>query len=197
MRIRKQNRLNSFDYSKDGSYFVTFCIKDKECYFGKIENEQLFHSDFGKIVVNSIEWLKGQYPDIRIHEYVVMPDHVHLLIEINRNISNEMVCIVGEGSDLPLQTNKIKSLSELIGALKTVSSKNIRLNGCSGFAWQRSFYDQIIKSSDHFDNVKNYIIDNPKRWCKSSVRSRPDATIVFLHQIHFHIPYTCTHLSGK
>lgn len=166
MRIRKQNRLNSFDYSKDGSYFVTFCVKNRNPHFGKIEDGEMQHSLFGEIVIESIQWLNEHYSYVLIHEYVVMPDHVHLLIEINRNISNEMMCIVVEGCDLPLHTNKIKSLSELIGALKTVSSKNIRLNGCSGFEWQRSFYDQIIRSSDHFDHVKNYIIDNPKRWCK-------------------------------
>lgn len=153
--------MNSFDYSKDGSYFVTFCIKGKECYFGKIENEQLFHSNFGEIVVGTIDWLRNQYSYIQIHEYVVMPDHVHLLIEINRGI-------VESGQDLTLQQSsvKIKSLSELMGALKTVSSKNIRLNGCPDFEWQRSFYDQIIRSPDHFYRVKNYIIDNPKRWRK-------------------------------
>lgn len=163
MRERKSNRLDSFDYSKDGSYFVTFCAKNREYILGEIIDKEMKHSFLGEIVAESIEWLKEQYSYIRIHEYAIMPDHVHLLIEINR---------VGTGRDLSLQHRdlslhippKIKSLSELIGALKTVSSKNIRLNGYPDFEWQRSFHDQIIRSPEHFERVKEYIIDNPRRW---------------------------------
>ena len=158
MYHRKQNRLNSFDYSKDGTYFVTFCIKDKNPHFGKVLNNEMSHSTFGKIVIESIEWLKTQYSYIQIHRYIVMPDHVHALIEINR------VNPVVTGRDLSLPVTKIKSLSELIGALKTVSSKKIRLNGCPEFEWQRSFYDQIIQNPEHFENAMNYINENPKRW---------------------------------
>ena len=174
MREKKTNRLKSFDYSKDKDYFVTFCVKDRKHYFGTIENDEMNHSLFGKIVAESIEWLKDQYSYVLIHEYVVMPDHVHILIEINRNLMENMGD-AEEMSNLSLCTTKrntlpkIKSLSELIGALKTVSSKNIRLNGLD-FEWQRSFYDQIIKSPYHFDSVRKYIIDNPKRWGNNRVK---------------------------
>jgi len=160
MYNRKLNRLNSFDYSKDAMYFVTFCVQDKIPYFGKIENNELIPSPEGEIVEKCIEWLSQQYSYVIVHSFVVMPDHVHILIEINRNR------IVVSGLDLTLHHGvpKIKSLSELMGALKTVSSKQLRLMGCTAFKWQRSFHDAIIRNPEHFEVVNRYIVENPERW---------------------------------
>lgn len=103
MRERKPNRLNSFDYSRDGSYFVTFCVKNREHCLSRIENNVVNHSFSGRIVVQTIEWLKEQYPYVKIHEYMVMPDHVHVLIEINRGMYVGTGRIVGTGRNLSLQ----------------------------------------------------------------------------------------------
>jgi REP element-mobilizing transposase RayT len=93
-----------------------------------------------------------------------MPNHIHGIIEINRNI-------VGTGRDLSLQQPKIKSLSELIGAYKTTVSKKIHLLECTDgsrpvrtFAWQRSFYENIIRDEKSFKTISDYIINNPINW---------------------------------
>jgi|SRR6185437_3972496 len=68
----------------------------------------------------------------------------------------------GTGRDLSLP--KIKPLSELMGAYKTTVSKQIHLAGYAGFIWQRSFHDHIIRDEKSYENIANYIIDNPKTW---------------------------------
>ena len=90
---------------------------------------------------------------------------------------HDMICcfgdvVVGTGRDLSLR--KIKSLSELMGAYKTTVSKQIHLAGYTGFAWQRSFHDHIIRDEKSYENISNYIIDNPKTWDKDKFFQRRD-----------------------
>ena len=110
-----------------------------------------------------------------------MPNHIHGIIEIDRNVivgtgrdlsGNKKGANLGTGRDLSLR--KIKSLSELMGAYKTTVSKQIHLAGYTGFAWQRSFHDHIIRDEKSYENISNYIIDNPKTWDKDKFFQRRD-----------------------
>jgi len=180
MRERKRNRMLGFDYSTEAVYFLTSCCQDRICHFGAVENNQMILNTFGKIAAQQIQWLPQQYPYLVLHNYVVMPNHVHVLLEINTaNIfGNDNV---GNGRDHSLHYNsqqhfqqhfqqqpkipiKIKSISELMGAFKTTSSKLIHLAGNQEFKWQKSFYDHIIKNNKSYDNIYNYISNNPINW---------------------------------
>ena len=110
---------------------------------------------YGKIVEERILWLANQYEYVKIHNYAVMPDHVHIIVEIDSKK-------VGE------KEVKIKSLSSLMGALKTTSSKLIHQSGFEEFAWQRSFHDRIIRSRQEFTRISNYIDLNPEKWVLKS-----------------------------
>jgi len=90
-----------------------------------------------------------------------MPNHVHVILIINPK--QKMYPFVGTGRDLSLQV-KIKSLSEIIGAFKTTSSKFIHINDCTEFRWQRSFYDHIIRNEISCNKIREYIQNNPMRW---------------------------------
>ena len=113
-------------------------------------------NEFGKIIKKQWVWLAKQYSYVYLDEYVIMPNHIHGIIGICR----EQINIVETGRDLSLQL-KIKSLSELIGAFKTTSSKLIRQNGLSDFRWQRSFYDHIIRNAKSLEKIRKYIYYNP------------------------------------
>jgi REP element-mobilizing transposase RayT len=106
-------------------------------------------NEFGIIVNNQLQWLENQYPYVLLHHYIVMPNHIHAIIEIDSMKTNSI---------------KIKSLSELMGAFKTTSSKLIHLAGFPDFQWQRSFHDHIIKDEKSYLNISNYIETNPERW---------------------------------
>jgi len=121
MKQRKRNRKLGFDYTSEAIYFLTICTHNRICYFGIIENEQMILNKYGEIVENQILWLEQQYPYFHIHNHVVMPNHVHILCDISTP--------VGTGRDLSLRDTKIKSISELMGAFKTTSSKQIHLDG--------------------------------------------------------------------
>ncbi|WP_369769428.1 transposase [Flavobacterium sp. WC2416] len=170
MKNRKRNRMKGFDYSSNNIYFVTICVQNRECCFGYVgtgrdlsvhhraENEindsievEMDLNKYGKIVEEKIIWLQEQYKYVEIHNYVVMPNHVHIIIEI------DSLKVVDSAV-------KIKSLSSLIGALKTKSSKFIHIEGLEKFSWQRSFHDHIIKNENSYDNINNYIDLNPQKW---------------------------------
>ena len=109
-------------------------------------------NDFGTIAEQQWHWLGEQYSYIVLYEFVVMPNHIHGIIEINRSRI--------KSSD-PI---KIKPLSELIGAYKTSVSKQIHLAGFIEFKWQRSFYEHIIRDEKSLETISDYILNNPENW---------------------------------
>jgi len=177
MRKRKRNRMLGYDYSRDNLYFVTICVQDMKCEFGDIkspdespegaaegaarelpvtirnenQNQKMILNKKGEIAEQQWYWLGNQYPYVVLHAFIVMPNHIHGILEID---SSKVV----EGS------MKIKSLSELMGAFKTTSSKLIHLSGHKEFKWHRSFHDHIIRSKKAYQNISKYIETNPLRW---------------------------------
>ena len=113
-------------------------------------------NEFEKIAEKQWYWLGEQYPYIVLHAFIVMPNHIHGIVEINHNI-------VPIGRDPSVQL-KIKSLSELLGAYKTTVSKQIHLSGYTEFLWQRSYYEHIIWDNKSFETISTYIINNPLKW---------------------------------
>lgn len=178
-------RLPHYDYSNDGFYYVTICPKNRKKIFGEISNNKIILNKYGKIVKKQWLWLAKQYSYIDLAEYVIMPNHLHGIIIINKTgvdagrdtKINKYPCVdagrdtkinkypcVDAGRDPHLPSIKIKPLTQIIGAFKTTSSKLIHQNGFPEFRWQRSFYDQIINDEKSLDNVREYIILNPSKW---------------------------------
>ncbi len=103
---RKPNRLKEFDYSSDNLYYITTNVKNRYKCFGRIQNEIMHLNILGEIVKAQWLWLEKQYSYIKLHEFVIMPDHFHGIIEINRvllDYPNFEVPSVGTGRDLSLQ----------------------------------------------------------------------------------------------
>ncbi len=159
LKNRKLNRLKDYDYSQEGYYFVSICTKEKEAYFGRMENEKMILNEYGEIVKRQWLWLENQYGYVCLDEFIVMPNHFHGILVIDNNFDNKC-----RDRSRPVPTVKIKSLSELIGVFKTTSSKSIHQNGLVQFKWQRSFYDHIIRNDKSLNNIRKYIIDNPLKW---------------------------------
>jgi REP element-mobilizing transposase RayT len=113
-------------------------------------------NQYGLIVEEKINWLREQYSYVEIHNYQVMPNHFHLILEIDS--------LKVKGLHM-----KIKSLSSLMGAMKITSSKLIRDAGFLDFEWHRSFHDHIIKNEKSYDAIYNYIGNNPDNWRKDSM----------------------------
>ncbi|WP_179317537.1 transposase [Winogradskyella undariae] len=178
MKDRKRNRMKGYDYSRDNLYFVTICVDGMVCCLGdvvdidgvgtsrdlSVHRDLSANSDFknipqkrmqlnkyGKIVETQLNWLQERYDYVVVHAKIVMPNHVHAVLEIDRSLVSDKAV-------------KIKSLSGLVGAFKTTSSKLIHRADFMEYKWKRSFHDHIIKNDKSYQNIVNYIHHNPEKW---------------------------------
>ncbi len=150
-------RKPDWDYTNPGKYFVTICTKNRFCWFGHVKEGQMELSEIGKIIFE--EWQKTPdiRPNVRLDEFVIMPNHLHGIVIITRKIS------VGTTRRV-VPTLPPNSLGSIIGQFKSVCTKRIRKMGFVEFSWQPRFYDHIIRNGQEFVRVKNYIRKNPAKW---------------------------------
>ena len=141
---RKQNRLSCFDYRNPGYYFITICTRDKENLFWDHSNsEKPMLSTTGLIVAQSICRIPKVYPIIHLDKYVVMPNHVHIILYVEG---------YEESPDGP-------SISTIVGQTKRAASKAAKRE-----LWQRSFHDHVIRNEKDYQMIWKYIEDNPRKW---------------------------------
>ena len=157
---RKRIRLNGYDYTKPGYYFITICIDDRKNNFGEIRNGKVILSAAGKIVKEVWDELPLHYNNCEIDKYVIMPNHFHGIIKL-KYIHQEKGPIT-----IHLQDKKQHGLPEIIRGFKTFSSKKVNenLKRNQKFKWQKSYYDIIIRNDRQLKNIKNYIVNNPLKW---------------------------------
>ena len=149
---RRSIRLPEYDYSQDGTYFITIVCKDRA----------LLLEDIGlrSIVEETWLWLEKQYIYVELDEYVIMPNHLHGLVVISGVRGRD-------GSrTAPTGTPSRKPLGRLIGAFKTVSTKRINsIRDTLGLpVWQRNYYERIVRDEEELNRVRQYIADNPSNW---------------------------------
>ncbi len=151
---RKKQRLANYDYSQQNFYYVTICTWDKRCLFG-IGNQL---TALGQIATSELEQLPMRYTDVIVDKYVVMPNHIHMIVEVG--------CAADAGKDMP-------SLSTIIGGYKSGVSRNIHEQLPNLRVWQKSFYDEIIRNDQHYQRVWNYIDGNPSKWTEDVYFTEP------------------------
>jgi REP element-mobilizing transposase RayT len=171
---RHSVRLKNYCYS-DGFYFVTACCENRICVFGKIEDGTMTRNELGEIAQN--EWLRTAEirSNVKMHEFVVMPNHVHGILEINNAVptvgarralpsNNDLPC--NKDSQLPLrfQNQGKNTLSSIIGAYKSAVSKRIHETGFMGKIWQRNYYEHVIRDTQSYWKISQYVLNNPANW---------------------------------
>jgi len=171
MHIRKSIRLEGFDYSRPGAYFVTICSHERGDAFGEIRNGQIELNPIGHIIGRRWQWLPEQYDHIELDEWLIMPDHLHGIVYILNNSSGisgggGVLSCSGVSRDATIRPSKSKSLGSLIDTFKTISTKKINeISDAPGMIiWQRNFYEHIIRDEFELNHIRDYIINNPLRW---------------------------------
>lgn len=150
-------RLPRYDYSSPGVYFVTVCIKEMRCLLGCIvgggacDAPQIRLSAQGAIVRKYIDVMAGKYPHIRIAKYVIMPNHIHMLIVIDSRAQ------VDGASQAPHPTNAV--LPKFVSLLKRYCNHEIGYN-----IFQRSYHDHIIRDEAGYRKIWHYIDTNTSKW---------------------------------
>ena len=144
-RERKSPRLKGYDYSLPGAYFVTICTRDRKCILGEIVGEGLCPlpkntlTPIGKETEASIQFINKNCKGVSIPKYVIMPNHIHLIVVLEDT--------GGDGTP-PLQ--------DVIRILKSYTT-----NKYDDVLWQKSFHDHIIRGDEDYLKIWNYIDTNP------------------------------------
>ncbi|MBR3588514.1 MAG: transposase [Clostridia bacterium] len=160
---RKPTRLKNYDYSTPGAYFVTICAGNRRCIFSDIivgaihESPVLKLKTYGIIADNVIKKLNSRF-DVEISKYVIMPNHIHMLIVIT---DSEILRAIRES---PLRGRSL--VSKVVGYMKMNISKEIHKINPDEKLWQRSFHDHIIRNQKDYDMIWEYIDTNVLRWEK-------------------------------
>ncbi len=176
---RKIIRLQDYDYSYEGLYFITICTHNKEKLFGKVENDNVILNEYGKIVEK--HWLKiEEYnKNIKLLEYIIMPNHIHGIlwfleyigdieegfIKKDYNIKEELE--TKERKEYIISRRKM-ALPKIIGKFKMQSAKEINMKraGERKSVWQRGYYEHIIRNEKSYIKIADYILKNPLKWEK-------------------------------
>ena len=145
---RKPNRLPDFDYSTPGAYFITICTKDRRNLFwadvgASIARPQL--TIWGNITANSICDIPKHYPAVSVDHYVVMPNHIHLLLQINTDTNGRPMVA--------------PTISTVIQQFKGIVTKRIGQS-----IWQKLYHDHVVRGERDYLKIWEYIDNNPARW---------------------------------
>jgi putative transposase len=185
-------RLQSWDYSKNGAYFITICTQKREHFFGKIVNQEMQLSELGKLIQESWIEIPMHFPFVELGNFVVMPNHVHRILiinnpvetrfiasnhELNHELNHEINFVIEKETRL-IVSLRDKQIGGICGDKNPMLHDNISKiirwykGRCSfesrkidsNFGWQPRFHDHIIHNSKSFDRIQNYIFENPSKW---------------------------------
>jgi len=163
---RRSIRIGNYDYSLAGAYFVTICIKNRECLLGEIRNNKIHLTSIGNIVKKFWEKIPGHFKDVRLDRFVIMPNHLHGIIVIQRKPSIDTEVISSKVDSNPKRRSL--DLGQIVAYFKYQSTKIINeINKTPGSPlWQRNYFEHIIHDKEEMRKYRKYINENPVNWHK-------------------------------
>src|SRR6266849_2173535 len=180
---RHSFRVQGYDYTQQGMYFVTICTFQRECLLGVVENEKMVANQMGRIVEE--EWLNTPIlrSNVLLDTFVVMPNHFHGIIGI-----------IGRGTARRAPTDErfgnpvARSLATIIRSFKSATTKRINeIRDTPGQpCWQRNYYEHIIRSEEELTRARTYIIMNPLSWHLD--RENPQSLVGARRAVPLHNP---------
>ncbi|MCL2159897.1 MAG: transposase [Oscillospiraceae bacterium] len=160
--VRKNIRLQGYDYSSTGYYFITICVKNRKELLGNVDvgariarplDTMVELSETGATVESAILQIGEKYENVILDKYVIMPNHIHMILALKQKDSG------GRAMRAP-------TISTIINQFKGYATKQI------GFSiWQKLYYDEIIQSEQAYRNIWQYIDDNPAKWARDKYYS--------------------------
>lgn len=162
-------RLQKWDYGWDGSYFITICTDNMQHSFGEIDSSGTIHyTNAGNIAHTIWELIPQTFPYAHLGEFIVMPNHIHGIIIIDKRYivgENEIIDNSRTGGRTGIKNPMLNdNISRIIRWYKGRTTFEVRKSSELNFKWQAKYYDQIIRSQKAYINISNYVINNPKKW---------------------------------
>lgn len=155
-RSHKNIRMQNWDYSQSAVYMVTVCVKDRAHRFGSItEMDEVDLNSAGKMIHQEILAFSHRYHEVEVDHFVVMPNHVHVLLGMNLSTASSGTVV----------------LSDVVGGFKSRTTnryiKGVKMGLLPAFdqkLWQEGYYETVMRDERITDERRNYIVNNPANW---------------------------------
>jgi len=173
---RRSLRLQGYDYSKEGAYFVTVCTRNRKCLFGNITDKEMTLNDAGRMIRSIWQEFPERFPNIDVDKFIIMPNHIHaVFVIICTGTGKSEPCVHnhdGPNGTLP------DTVGRILQAYKSITTdeyiKGVRQWGWEPFnrkLWQRGYWDHIIRDEKDYNRIWEYIHDNPANWQNDPLNS--------------------------
>ncbi|MEA5417544.1 transposase [Synechococcus sp. BA-132 BA5] len=145
---RRSIRLQGYDYSQSGAYFVTICTFQRQHLFGEVNNGEMQLNVTGQIISAIWQKVPQHFPNVELDQFILMPDHLHGIIVILE------------------QADTLYSLATIIQNFKSSSARKInKINQNLGVSiWQRNYHERIIRNDQELHLQREYVLTNPENW---------------------------------
>ena len=174
-KTRRNTRLPDYDYNTPGAYFLTICVENRKCLLSRIVGTGLLDGpdiellQYGKVAAKYINQLNDFYDNLSVESYVIMPNHIHILLRVLDGPSRTPVPTNAPEFEngparTPVPTLQNSIISRFISTFKRFCNKEYGKN-----IWQGRSYDHIIRDQADFDKHLQYIYENPFGWTKDEL----------------------------
>ena len=158
---RKHPRLDHYDYSSPGAYFVTVCTQNRRCLLSRIVGRglapaEIQYTAYGQIAKDQLWLLEQRFPSLKIDQYVIMPNHIH------------MILVLEEAAGV----NPRPTITNIVCAYKSLVTRQCMLLQPIDKLFQTFFYEHVIRGREDYNEIAEYIVNNPKKWELDSLYSK-------------------------
>ena len=191
---RRSIRLQGYDYTQNGAYFVTICAHERRHLFGNVVDGNMRVNDWGVFVRSCWDEIPAHHPYIELDAFVVMPNHMHgviviagdngVMIDTTGDDRRGMIDTTGDDrrgmiyhapTDIKREFSKpiAHSLSSIVGTFKAAVTRHIKRqpNAPDHPIWQRNYYEHIIRSEESLNTIRSYVATNPTKWVEDSLHN--------------------------
>jgi len=166
LRRRKSIRLRGYDYSQTGMYFVTICTQNRVHLFGEIVDDEMILNDAGNMVSKIWNGIPNDFNHIQLHEFIIMPNHIHGIIEITVGADS-----ISAPMDSGAEMDSAPTLGTIMQSFKRYTTiqyiQMVKQNILPPFdkrVWQRNYWEHIVRNKNEYQRIAQYILDNPQKW---------------------------------
>ena len=184
---RRSIRLQGYDYTQVGAYFVTVCTQRRMCLFGGVVDGKMRVNDPGRMVERWWLELAEKFPSVKVDAFVVMPNHFHgilMSLDQHKDVGADLRVCPGSSGDQGAHTEPQGAhagapLPRIVQWFKTMTTneyirgvKELGWMPFPGRLWQRNYYEHVIRDDREMNAIRQYIVDNPAKWAEDRENPR-------------------------
>ncbi len=161
MHHRRSIRLQNYDYTQAGAYFITLCTYKRQCILGEVVADKVQLTHAGEVARECWDAIPDHFPQVELDAYVIMPNHSHSILVITVGATHASPLLSPRGPHP-------QSVGAIIGSFKSAVTKQLNLlhHTPGRTVWQRNYYEHIIRDKNDLDHIRRYIADNPAQWAE-------------------------------